>query len=271
MSVEELRLAVQGIRQGKVDPSAIFERAPDFSRNLRPGRRMSYRLAPSDYRFWSNPYAPVTAVIPEPIGVKDGGSTMRPIRLVVFCAVAVVTTLALSDRANAVSINIDFLSIRNIGVPPDTYGAAANQSGRWNQINEDATSPTALQDLGGGSTFVQIELSGGLSDGSGTSALSADDRALLADNFLAAGSSWTVAITGLTNGAYNVYVYAPTNGLVSTSAFSINGAVQVELSGSETNTTITEGTDYLVASTILTDGMIRTETESRLTESVSNQ
>lgn len=187
---------------------------------------------------------------------------MKPIRLLVFCAVAVVTAFAPSDRANAVSINIDFLNIKNIGVPPDSYGAAANQSGRWNQINEDATSPTALQGLGGGSTFVQIELSAGLSDGSGNSALSADDRALLADNFLAVGSPWTVDITGLTNGAYNVYVYAPTNGLVSTSAFSINGAVQVELSGSETNTTITEGTDYLVASTILTDGRIRIESGS---------
>ena len=67
---------------------------------------------------------------------------------------------------------------------------------------------------------------------------------LTADNFYSKnGDSWKVEITGISNGIYDIYYYAPTHSSVSTGSFYINSALQNSISGSGNNE-LSQGTDW---------------------------
>jgi hypothetical protein len=88
--------------------------------------------------------------------------------------------------------------------------------------------------------------------------LSADDQALIGDNFYAILTSWTVTLSGLQNGLYNLYVYAPANNVVPTSSYIVNGVTEANLQGQEglTTTPLTLGVNYAIDSVSVTDGSI---------------
>lgn len=164
--------------------------------------------------------------------------------------------------ASATSLNIDFGS--TFGTPSSSFGAGAGQAGVWNTISASGT--TALVGLSGAALpGVTLNLTGSpsltMTGSQATPNLTADEQALVGDNFyvasFAASETWTVKLSGLENGKYTVYAYAPSNTAVVTSAFTINGAVQTEIAGQDPNTATSPlqlGVDYIVATTVVSNG-----------------
>ena len=58
-----------------------------------------------------------------------------------------------------------------------------------------------------------------------------NDNFLHADNFFVFSGAWSLTLTNLDAGVYDVYYYAPSNPAVSTGAFSINGTAVASLTG----------------------------------------
>ena len=96
-----------------------------------------------------------------------------------------------------------------------------------------------LVDIDNVSTSISLEVTAGtLSGASGSGAN------LTRDNFYSSnGVSWKVEITGISNGIYDIYYYAPTHTSVSTGSFYINSALQNSISGSSNNA-LSQGTDW---------------------------
>ncbi len=83
-----------------------------------------------------------------------------------------------------------------------------------------------------------------------------NDAKLLNDFFFASnGSAWSADFSGLQNGVYDVYNYAPTNTTVTTGDFSIHGINQDKLSASIS--TLVQGQSWDVLSGLnVTNGEI---------------
>jgi hypothetical protein len=135
------------------------------------------------------------------------------------------------SSANAMSLNIDFGQQFRF---PDSlnYGAAADQIGHWNQISNTGT--TELLDLSGLSTKsdvkpgIELSLTGTNVQFGAFDMPSADDGGdayLLHDYFYAENlkPEWSIEISNLDIGKYDIYYYAPPNGNIATGAFSYNG------------------------------------------------
>ena len=58
-----------------------------------------------------------------------------------------------------------------------------------------------------------------------------------------------VTLTGLDNGAYNVFYYGPSNTLTTTGAFSINGTAVASITG-DNNTSFVQGINYDVLNNV---------------------
>ena len=119
----------------------------------------------------------------------------------------------------AQNFNVDFSA--HFGGPAATFGAAANQVGTWNVVS--SAGPSTLLDLNGNTSAASIAVTASTFDGFG-GGHSGDLQALLDDNFFASGGqNWSLTISGLSNGLYNFYYYAPSNGSVDTGPFTVNG------------------------------------------------
>jgi hypothetical protein len=137
------------------------------------------------------------------------------------------------SSANATSLHIDF---GNEGAATSDYAAAADQKGYWNNINRSGTTP-GLLDLDGVSTEIDLLLSGSnLLNGFSGGTLETDIYKLLRDYFYTGGNTddWSLTISGLDEGKYDIYYYAPNSGVVATGAFSINGSRVASLPGVNT-------------------------------------
>jgi hypothetical protein len=147
----------------------------------------------------------------------------------------------LTGKASAaMSFNIDFGSVD--AAPASTFGASAAQPGVWNRMTSGALLP--LLDLSGAATSAQIAVSGGNFGGNYT-LLGGDLGLLMNDNFYSdPGNSWTMTISGLANGNYDFYYYAPTHPVVDTGAFTINGTAAPNLTGSTSGSGTVQGTDW---------------------------
>jgi hypothetical protein len=111
--------------------------------------------------------------------------------------------------------------------PPDTLGAAAANPGTWTTATIGVT---ALDDTTGQPTGATATLSALSNSGSGNPP--ADDTAkLLNDNFYSNGTSWSLDLDGLVPGFYRVYLYAPSNGAVTTGDVDVAGSVVPSLPG----------------------------------------
>ena len=141
----------------------------------------------------------------------------------------------------AQSFNVDFGDGR--GTPTSTYGAAAGQVGAWTTIAVTG-SAVALKNLDGTASSGQLTLSAQYPGGTATTR-TGDQAALLDDNFFSdRPASWSVVVTGLANGRYSLYYYAPANSLVDTGAFTANGVAAANLTGSAAG--FTQGVDWQV-------------------------
>lgn len=147
---------------------------------------------------------------------------------------------ALAGPASAQALNVDFG--RATAPPSATYGGAADKPGEWHQVADLGQSvlvvepPHAKVSL----TLVADNIDGNLT------APATDLGLLVGDNFFSAqASSWSVSISGLKKGSYDVYVYAAANSLVPTGDFTVNG-IFVPSFGPATGSTMNLGIDYQV-------------------------
>ena len=157
-----------------------------------------------------------------------------------------------TPRVAAQNFNVDFGDAR--GTPTSTYGAAAGQVGAWTTIAVTG-SAVALKNLDGTASTGQVTLSAQYPGGTATTR-TGDQAALLDDNFFSdQPASWSVVISGLANGRYSLYYYAPANSLVDTGAFTANGVAAANLTGSSSG--LTRGVDWQVLSGLMvSDGTL---------------
>jgi hypothetical protein len=130
---------------------------------------------------------------------------------------SLAATLCLALPLAAQSVNADVHSA--FGTPPSTYGAAANQSGIYNNIDAGTVAPIPLVDLTGAPTGASMTHTGAFFNFSFDNLnTTGDDQTLMDDcqDIGGIGNSDTWTISGLSNGVYEIFIYAwgpddPTN------------------------------------------------------------
>lgn len=141
------------------------------------------------------------------------------IRYLRFLAAALGSVgLLVTGSSLAQSLNIDLGSY--FDTPPSSYGAVANQEGTWNTLGLGATSN--LVDLQGFATPVAATVTAEGDDG-WTNACEDDVHALRDDFVYTEAGTWNVALTGLANGDYTVYLYGSTSNGLATGNMTVNG------------------------------------------------
>ena len=120
--------------------------------------------------------------------------------------------------------------------------------------------PLALVDVSGAATgvVISVPVAAGFNGFSGSFA--GDLGLMINDNFYSnPGSPWSMTVSGLVNGNYDFYYYAPTNTSVDTGAFTINGIPAGNLTGSTSGSGTVEGLDWeKVANVPVTSGTLTT-------------
>ena len=165
--------------------------------------------------------------------------------LILFCFV-LLTSL---NYAEAQNINIDLGDYW--GTPSNTFGAASGQTGVWNTLGLGAASN--LQDITGTSTAVGATVTAG--GGTGNMDICTEDvRLLISDNIYTLDGSWSVVLTGLTNGDYTVYLYGPRNTTVPTGNMLVNGVPVSSITGD--SCTFTNGTTHTILPVSITTGTL---------------
>lgn len=152
--------------------------------------------------------------------------------------------LALAGSASAQALNIDFG--RATAPPSATFGGAANSPGQWHRVGNLGQTVLVAERR---HPDISLTLAADNIDGNATAPDT--DLGLLAGDcfFSAQASSWSVSISGLKKGLYDVYVYAATNSLVPTGDFTVNG-VFVPSFGPATGSTMNLGIDYQVVHSV---------------------
>ncbi len=158
-----------------------------------------------------------------------------------FCILTLTLTCSAYAHADIyVDFGDDFTGL------PASYGAV-NSPGVWNDI-VSLGSTSGLLDTNGDASGVSLVLNATSASGHLIPANN-NDETLLHDNFLStSGNSWSAVFSGLQNGLYDVYYYAPANTNVSTGTFSINGQAQSSLSG---GSTLVQGQSWAVQSGVV--------------------
>lgn len=161
--------------------------------------------------------------------------------------------LGLFLKAHADTINVDLGYVW--GIPANSFGASAGQSGIWNEISLGTTN--SLLDVAGMVTTVDISVSGDTDTGGATlPPLPTDAQLLLYDNIYSNVSpDWFVQFTGLSDGLYYIYLYAPSNKGVTTGIMTVNGNTIGELSGS-TDGLLIDGVSYTRVQTTVSEGIL---------------
>ena len=170
--------------------------------------------------------------------------------------VAFVFSLFQPDNAFALLINIDFDQSIADRRPSDEFGAASGQAGVWNQIRLGSASN--LLDINGNATSAGTTVSA-FSDAGQAFFPTNDAQRLLNDNFLSGVNliprDWFVTITGIPNKVYDLYLYAPTNSLVSTGLMAVNGTSLSELLGNDLGLLV-EGESWILTQVDVIDGTL---------------
>jgi len=158
------------------------------------------------------------------------------------------TVVGVGSIASAQQFNIDFGS--HFTGLPSTYGAAAGQTGSWNDVISLGLT-SGLVDLSGSPTDVDVTITSNNPAGN-VNNQNSNDQILLTDFFFSTdGNAWSVEFANLDAGLYDVYVYAPRNTIVSTGDFTVNGVSVSDLPGAET---MIEDISYTVVSGVIVSG-----------------
>lgn len=121
----------------------------------------------------------------------------------------------------AESLNVD-VGLTN-GVPSNTFGGAASQSGPWNSLGLSGIA-TAI-DAAGGVTDVSIAVSAGTNEGTVGLSPTNDIELLLFDNIFSSGGTndWSILLQNVDPGVYEVFVYEAANTIVDSGQITVNG------------------------------------------------
>jgi hypothetical protein len=119
----------------------------------------------------------------------------------------------------------------------------------WNNVGVLGTVSDLLDTLGH-VTSADITVSADSPEGTGGPA-STDATRLMHDNIYSVpGSTWSVSLSGLANGLYDVYLYDPMNMFLGTGSGSVNGVTFASINGNFAGT-FTRGANYLLLTEIV--------------------
>ena len=158
-----------------------------------------------------------------------------------------------SPSASATALNIDFGSIGPGVAPSSSFGAASGQVGVWNNITAFVTG-AGIVDITGAATGAAISITAATMGGN-LPLPPGDANDLMADNFFD-GNSWSLSITGLSNGLYDVYLYEPHNSLVGTGAGTLNGVAFGDINGNFGGTFIAGSNFHLLSGVTVAGGLL---------------
>jgi len=158
-----------------------------------------------------------------------------------------------ASGALAQAFNIDFGSA--YGTPADTFGGAAGQPGHWNQVVGVLTD---LDHLDGSASAVSMTVLTDSFGGTNGAVPSNDTEELLNDNLFrdAANGAWGMTIGSfLPNGRYRVFLYAPSNVVVSSGDLLVEGVEVADFPG-DSGSTLIEGTSWVSVDVTIDDGTL---------------
>jgi hypothetical protein len=180
------------------------------------------------------------------------GGYMKYKNVLLLTVVCCTLFIAAFDYAEAQNMNIDLGAAH--GTPSNTFGAASGQGGVWNTLVLGTT--VGLPDITGVATAVNVTVTSDYDDGNaGNDECSGDNEALLDDNIYSnLGNTWTVVLSGLTNGAYTIYLYGPTNWYVPTGNMLVNGVSVPSITGD--SCAFVNGTNYTTVQVSITSGTL---------------
>jgi hypothetical protein len=170
-----------------------------------------------------------------------------------LCATGLL--LASAAASHAASYNFDFSDKE--GSPATSY-AAAGTAGIWNVTPENSSTGTGFTDTtcvhggvhGGDHGGVAWSITAGdLSGNAGAGATDFDT--LTGDNFFTPSGSWSISLTGLLNGRYDLYLYAPQNSAVALGDGAANGIAFTSVDG---GATLTDGLSYRMIDDVAVSG-----------------
>jgi hypothetical protein len=136
-----------------------------------------------------------------------------------FSAVLVGLSFASAAPLLAQNLNIDLGA--HFGTPSSSYAGVADHEGAWNALGLGVSAN--LVDLEGFATPVSANVAADDADGWWDHECPGDAHALRDDYIYTHAGTWTVALSGLANGAYTVYLYGTTSNAVATGDMTVNG------------------------------------------------
>jgi hypothetical protein len=167
--------------------------------------------------------------------------------------IAVTGLFATAAPALASSLYIDFGS--SSAAPSSLFGAAAGTAGVWNNVSGLGT-VADLFDAFGVRTDVDVTVSAESADGTGGGGTT-DAYRLMQDNFYSTpGKTWSVWLSGLTDGLYDVYLYEPMNMFLGTGTGAVNGQTFSNINGNFGGTFIKGGNYLLLSDVLVTNGTL---------------
>jgi len=167
-------------------------------------------------------------------------------------ALAVIATASVARGGS--EVNVDFGT--TYGVPTNGYGGASGQTGAWNLAGLGFT---ALVDSSGNPSGVNVGAVASNATSNNGNVPANDDQLLLNDNLSSFNplgtATWTATLTGLADGSYRIFLYAPSNGVVPTGAMTVGGVNVGSIPG-DPGSTLVEGTSWVEVTVSVVGGTL---------------
>ena len=158
--------------------------------------------------------------------------------------------LLMPTPAVAAPVYIDFGSYS--AAPTSVFGAAAGAAGVWNNVATLGTFSDLLDVFG----MADITVSAESADGTGGFGTTDTDRLMRDNIYTTPGKTWSVSLTGLTDGVYDVYLYEPANAFLGSGSGAVNGVAFAGINGTF-NGAFVRGTNYLLLTDVaVTNGWL---------------
>lgn len=178
---------------------------------------------------------------------------MQSSKSLVLGIVIVACMLVTATAGQASTLYIDFGG--SSAAPSSLFGAAADTAGVWNNVRDLGT-VADLVDAFGMRSGVDITVSAESANGTGGGG-TGDAYRLMQDNFYSRpGQTWSVWLSGLADGLYDVYLYEPMNIFLGTGSGSVNGVTFSNINGNFSGTFTRGGNYLLLQDVIVTNGTL---------------
>lgn len=176
------------------------------------------------------------------------------IRSLVTATAVTVCGLFAAPAAFATPLNIDFGNYY-ADTPSSSLGAASGQTGSWNRI-ADFSTPTGVVDIFGNATSVTIEITASNMTGAAIDGITEADLLMRDAFFVYGATTWSLAMAGLTDGTYDVYLYDLKNPNQSTGSGSLNGVAIADIEADFNGTFLNGGNYQVLSGVVVTGGLL---------------